>query len=314
MQTLLLIDGNAIMYRAFFAIPTTFKTTDGVPTNAVYGFVTMLHKAISDFKPEYVIICFDTPKPTFRKKMFENYQAQRAPIADDFKIQIPLIKKMLDLAGITRTEKEGFEADDIIGTMVERYKKNHRILILTGDKDIMQLIDDNVFVMSPQTGISAIKLYNRDEVKTKLGCTPEEIPDLKALMGDSSDNYSGAKGIGPKTACSLLEQFKTVENLLKHTDEIESERIRTIIEGHREQILMSKSLATIMRDVPVSISIENAEFTGFKEELKAFLDKLEMHSLVERLFLGQNHPPKPAKEKKEKPKPQTEIQQDKLFS
>ncbi len=314
MQTILLIDGNAIMHRAFFAIPSTFRTAD-TPTNMVYGFVTMLHKAISDFKPEYVIICFDTSKPTFRKKMFENYQAHRPKISDDFKIQIPLIKEMLDLAGVTQIEKEGFEADDIIGTLVEKYKRAYRILILTGDKDIMQLVDDTVYVMSPQTGISSIKLYNREEVKNKLGCTPEEIPDLKALMGDSSDNYSGAKGIGPKTACSLLEQFKTIEHLLEHIDEIKNARIQGLIREHREHILMSKKLATILRDVPISISIESAQFNGFKEELKPFLDKLQMHSLMERIFAKQfERVPKLVKEKKEKQKSPTDIQQDKLFS
>src|SRR3989338_1028939 len=149
MKTLLLIDGNAIVHRAYYAIPATFRTSSGNPTNAVYGFLTMLYKTITDFHPDYIIICFDTPKPTFRKKLFEKYQAQRAKLSDELAAQFPHIKEMLDKAGITRIEKEGYEADDLIGTLVKKYKHDYEILVLTGDKDIMQLVDKNVFVISP---------------------------------------------------------------------------------------------------------------------------------------------------------------------
>ncbi|QQG44771.1 MAG: hypothetical protein HYW86_02555 [Candidatus Roizmanbacteria bacterium] len=299
METLLLIDGNAIMHRAFFAIPADFRSSDGTPTNAVYGFMTMLHKVISDFHPQHVIICFDTPKPTFRQKLLPSYQAQRPKAASEFIVQIPLIKEMIDKAGICRIEKEGYEADDLIGTLTAKYKKNHRILIFTGDKDIMQLIESQVFVITPQTGVSSIKLYDEEEVVTKMGVSATKIPELKALMGDPSDNYPGAKGIGPKTAVNLLNQFLTVENLLNHTSEIKNERIKSIIETNQENIILSKKLATILQDVPYEIDIEKVKFEGFKPELKGFLEKLQIRSLIERIFNQRKEriPKEPAKKK-----------------
>lgn len=298
METLLLIDGNAIIHRGFYAIPTTFRTSDGTPTNAVYGFLAILHKSINDFHPDFVVICFDTPVPTFRKKLHVEYQAHRPKMADELKVQIPLIKEMIDKAGIVHIEKEGFEADDVIGTIVTKYKQSHRILILTGDKDIMQLVNDNVFVISPQSGISSTKLYDKNEVKNKLGVLPYEIPDLKALMGDPSDNYHGAKGIGPKTAGDLLRQFGTIEHMLKHIDKIENKRVKQIVIDNKEHILLSKRLATIMCDVPIEIDVEKAKFTSFKEELKEFLDRMQIRSLTERIFEKRVERPPAKKPKK----------------
>lgn len=284
MKTLLLIDGNAIVHRAFHAIPKTFQTSDGTPTNAVYGFLTMLYKVVTDFQPNYIIICFDTPKPTFRKQMYVNYQAKRAKMVDELSVQFPLVKNVIEKAGIVHVEKEGYEADDLIGTLVARHKKKFRILILTGDKDLMQLVDDNVYIISPQVGVSSITLYDANKVKNKIGVAPKQIPDCKALMGDSSDNYSGAKGIGPKTACSLLDKFGTLENLLKNIDKVENERLKILIKEHEEHILLSKKLAQIMPDVPMELDIEKTKFSFFREDLKESLKKLEMKSLLERIF------------------------------
>lgn len=309
METLLLIDGNAIIHRAFYAIPQTFRTSKGVLTNAVYGFLAILHKSITDFNPDHVIICFDTPKPTFRKQLHIHYQAHRPKMSDELKDQIPLIKEMVDKAGITHIEKEGFEADDLIGTIVTKYKKNHKILILTGDKDIMQLVDEYVYVISPQTGVNQMKLYDINEVKNKLGVLPYEIPDLKALMGDQSDNYQGAKGIGPKTAIELLKQFGTIEHLLKHADEIENKRIRQLIHDHKDHILLSKQLATIICNVDIHVDTEKAKFTSFNNDLKEFLDGLQMRSLIDRVFKKSAEPIMKTK-KKEK----LEIDQGSLFS
>src|SRR3989338_3747664 len=225
MDTLLLIDGNAIMHRAFHALPP-FKTKDGIPTNVIYGFFSMLHKSIADFKPNFIVVCFDTPKPTFRNKIFKDYQAQRPKISDDFITQIPLVKEALDKAGIIHLEKDGFEADDLIGTISNKYKTNQiRVLILSGDRDIQQLVDKNVFVITPKLGLSDIKIYDTAEVLNTFGLNPEKIPDLKALMGDSSDNYTGAKGIGPKTAAKLIQQFGSIKEIYSHLNEIE-EKLR----------------------------------------------------------------------------------------
>ena len=274
MQTLLLIDGNAIMHRAYHALPP-FKTKDGTPTNVIYGFFSMLHKGIIDFKPTHIVVCFDTPKPTFRNKMFKEYQAQRPKISDDFIVQIPLVKEALDKAGITHLEKDGFEADDLIGTISHKFKSNGiKVLILSGDRDIQQLVDKNVFVITPKLGLSDLKMYDISEVQIKFGLPPDKIPDLKALMGDPSDNYPGAKGIGPKTASKLINQFHTINGLYSHLEDID-EKIRKSLVENKENVLLSLKLATIDTKVPIKFEIENTKFEKFDEDLKEYFTKLE---------------------------------------
>lgn len=284
MNTLLLIDGNAIMHRAYHALPP-FKSTDGTPTNIIYGFISMLHKAINDFKPEYLASCFDTPKKTFRNKLFKDYQIQRPKIEDNFIVQIPLVKKALDEGGIYRLEKDGYEADDLIGTITKIFTENKfRIIILTGDKDIFQLIKENVFVASPQFGLTNIKIFDRSEVEKKLNIQPKNIVDYKALSGDPSDNYPGAKGIGPKTAAKLISQYGNIENIYQNLDKIQSEKIRITLQKEKENVYLSKKLATILQDVEINLDIEKLKFNGFSNKLKDFLEKYQMISLVKRLF------------------------------
>lgn len=284
MNTLLLIDGNAIMHRAYHALPP-FKSTDGTPTNVIYGFISMLYKAINDFKPEYLASCFDTPKKTFRNKLFEKYQIHRPKIEDDFIVQIPLVKKALDEGGIYRLEKDGYEADDLIGTITKIFTENKfRIIILTGDKDIFQLIKENVFVASPQFGLTNIKIFDRSEVEKKLNIQPKNIVDYKALSGDPSDNYPGAKGIGPKTAAKLISQYGNIENIYQNLDKIQSEKIRITLQKEKENVYLSKKLATILQDVEINLDIEKLKFNGFSNKLKDFLEKYQMISLVKRLF------------------------------
>jgi len=283
MKTLLVVDGNAMMHRAYHALPP-FKTKSGTPTNVVYGFFSMLQKAIVDFKPTHVMICFDTPEQTFRNKLYKKYQAQRPSIDDEFKVQIPNVKKALDVSGIFRIEKEGYEADDLIGTVTRRAQSKHmRVLILTGDRDIMQLVDDSVFVVTPQKGLSNMQVVGKDEVVKKFNIPAEKIPDFKALMGDPSDNYSGAKGIGPKTAGKLLQKYESIEHLYKHLGELEEKTRRLLIE-HKEHVLLSKKLATIITDVPIDLTMDATQFVAFNPELKEFFLSLEMRSLAERLF------------------------------
>ncbi|KKP49791.1 MAG: polymerase protein [Candidatus Roizmanbacteria bacterium GW2011_GWA2_33_33] len=244
MKTLLLIDGNAIMHRAYHALPP-FKAADGTPTNVVYGYLSMLNKVVTDFKPDYLISCFDTPKATFRNKLFKEYQSQRPKIDDDFIIQIPLVKQAVDAAGIERMEKDGFEADDLIGTITRIFETNKfRVVILTGDKDIFQLITDNVFVAAPQLGLANIKIFDRSEVEKKLDVSPNQIIEYKALVGDPSDNYPGASGIGPKTASKLIHQFGTVEQIYKDIDKVESEKVKEILKKEKDSVYLSKKLAT----------------------------------------------------------------------
>lgn len=284
MDTLLIIDGNAIMHRAFHALPP-FKTKAGVPTQVIYGFFGMLSKAIEIFKPTHVAICFDTPKKTFRQKLLKEYQAQRPEISDDFKQQIPLLQNLIDKAGLFREEQDGLEADDVIGTIAQKAKeKKMRTLILTGDKDIMQLVNHHVFVIAPKFGLTEITLYDEEAVMKKLGVKPTMIPDYKALVGDPSDNYPGAKGIGPKSAITLLDKFHTVENLLEHVDKLPDGRQKDLIEANRENITLSKKLAVIVQDADIQFDFNKAKFDGFTESFKAELEKYEMKSLIARLF------------------------------
>lgn len=308
MDTLLIIDGNAIMHRAFHALPP-FKTKTGVPTQVIYGFFGMLSKAIEIFKPTHIAICFDTPKKTFRQKLLKEYQAQRPEMDHDFKTQIPLLQDLLDKAGLFREEQDGLEADDVIGTIAQKAKdKKMRTLILTGDKDIMQLVNHHVFVISPKFGLTEITLYDEQAVMKKLGVKPAMIPDYKALVGDPSDNYPGAKGIGPKSAITLLDKFQTVENLLRHVDQLPDGRQKDLIEANRENIILSKKLAVIIQDADIQFDFDKAKFDGFTESLKEELEKYEMKSLIARLFKDRPTEKKvaepPKKKKVEDPKDQ----------
>lgn len=285
MNKLILIDSNGIMHRAFHAYPL-LNSSDNTPTNVIYGFLAMLYKTINDFKPTHIATVFDTPKPTFRNKIFKEYQIQRPKIDDNFAVQIPLVKQALDLAGIYRLEKDGYEADDIIGTICEIFKNKNdfQIMIISADKDIFQLVNEKVFVASPIIGLSNIKIYDEAEVKQKINVTPSEIVDYKALVGDPSDNYPGAKGIGPVNAIKLIKKFGSIDNIYKNLDKIESEKIKKILLAEKENVYLSKKLATIIKDAPVEIDIDKMKFRGFNIKLKDFLEKYEIYSLVKRIF------------------------------
>lgn len=301
MNTALIVDGNALMHRAFHALPP-FKTSKGIPTHVVYGFFSMLQGTISDFHPSHVLVCFDTPAPTFRNALLETYQAQRPAIANEFKEQIPMTKEALDAAKTVHLELDGYEADDIIGTTVKVYEKNQfSILILTGDKDIMQLVNNSVRVVTPQIGFAKTKVYTPELVKEKLGVEPSLIADWKALVGDPSDNYKGADGIGPKTASKLLEQFGSLDNLLQNVSHLPEGKVKSSILHNLNDIQVSKQLAVIRTDAPVSFPIEQTQWSGFHPNLRTYLLNLEMHSLVSRLFPMQRKITKKNVPKKDEP-------------
>jgi len=284
MEKLLLVDGNALMHRAYHALPP-FKTSTGVPTNILFGFLSMLHKCIVDFQPNHLLVCFDTPARTFRNDLLESYQAQRPKIDDDFIVQIPFVKKALDAAKIIHMEKDGFEADDLIGTITHHYKKNGiQVFILSGDKDILQLVEQNIFVISPQIGFAKTKVYTPLEVKEKMGVDPSQIPDYKAIAGDPSDNYIGAKGIGPKTTVKLLNEYKSLDGILSHIQSMENEKIKKILQSNLDNIQVAKKLATIVKDVPLEFDLEKTHFSWFHEDLKAYKIFFEMNSIIKRIF------------------------------
>lgn len=305
MSKLLLIDGNALMHRAYHALPP-FKTSKGISTNMVYGFFSVLHKSVVDYQPSHLLVCFDTPAKTFRNDIYKKYQAQRPKVDDDFIEQIPLVKEAVDASKIIHIEKDGYEADDLIGTLSHSFRD--QVLILTGDKDIMQLVNDHIIVVSPQIGFSKAHLFNKEEVWNKLHVHPSQIPDYKALAGDPSDNYPGAKGIGPITAQKLIKQFDTVENLYSQIDSVENDRIKSILVACKNDVLMAKKLAIILTDVELSINPQQAHFSWFNEKLNTYLLQLEMYSLSKRIFeRRQLKTTKKKEEKTNESKPQLSL-------
>jgi DNA polymerase-1 len=311
METILLIDGNSVMHRAYHALPP-LNSKDQTPTNIVYGFFSMLYKAVIDFSPNYLATVFDTPKPTFRKKIFTQYQIQRPKMDDNFKIQIPLLKEAIDLGGIFRIEKDGFEADDIIGTIINKFnQRGLRILVITGDRDLFQLITENVYIVTPHIGLSEIKIYDKEEVLKKFGIPPSKIVDYKALVGDQSDNYPGAKGIGPKTAVKLIYQFESVENLYENLEKVDSEKLRKILATEKENVFLSKKLATILTDVDLNLDLQQLKFNGFDPKLGNFLDQYQIYSLKKRIFENKNNNSKKIKE--EEKSTEEKIKQIEMF-
>lgn len=297
MKTLLLIDAHAMIHRAYHALPETLVSKSGVPTNAIYGFFLIIQKVIADFQPSHIAVCFDTPAPTFRKELFKEYQAKRPKMENTLSVQIPIIKELLLLAGIPTLEKSGFEADDVIGTLAEQCKSNSdRVLILTGDRDLLQLVDDKVFVISPKFRVSEFNLFTPDAVLAKFGVTPEHIPDYKALVGDSSDNYNTAKGIGPKSALKLMSTYKTVEELLENIDKIENPKWQKILTEYKDTIILFKKIATIVRNVDVTCNENKMEFKGFSEGMRPKLNELSLYTLQTKLF--QTKEPKRVEPKK----------------
>lgn len=235
MKTLMLIDSNAIIHRAYHAIPKTFRTRKGEQTNAVYGFTTTLIKAIEDIKPDYIAASFDVSKATFRHKEYALYKATRVKADQELYDQIPRTKQLLETLGIPIYEKEGYEADDVIGTIVQKIQdrrkqvdelKDVAIYVVSGDKDIFQLIDGNIFVYNLKAGLSQTQVVDRTKIKEDWGLDPEDFIDLKALAGDPSDNIPGVPGIGPKTAISLLQKFDTLEGIYSS--------IQNVISSHPE--------------------------------------------------------------------------------
>lgn len=283
MKKLVLIDGNAILHRAFHALPP-LNNKDGVPTNAVYGFFSMLFKIIGDLKPEYLIVCFDKKAPTFRKQMYVGYQAKRPTMSDDLIPQIELVHKALDRAKIQHFEIDGYEADDLIGTIAkEAVKKDTQVIILSGDRDLLQLVNSHVLMLAPIIGITKMTLFDEEKVKEKYGLKPSQLVDYKALVGDASDNYPGVTGIGPKTASLLLQKYETFENLYAHLSEL-PDKIALKLATDAEQAAMAKKLATILKDAPLKLELEKSTLNKIDEEaLKKYLESLGFSGLLKRM-------------------------------
>lgn len=281
----LIIDGHAILHRAYHALP--FLTgKEGKPTNAIYGFYSMLLSVIKQTNPNWLIICLDAPGPNFRHQQFVGYQAKRPPMEEKLARQIKPFKKSLSEAGLVTFSKSGFEADDLIGTICQKIKKKdqiEKIIVVTGDKDLMQLVDKKVNLLVPGKGISQLNNYDSRKVKKALGIKPSQVIDYKALMGDPSDNYPGVAGIGPKTAADLLQKYKSLDRVYSRCGDFSENMRRKLIDG-KESAYLSKKLAKVKTDVPLKISLKKAKFDQVTiEKLKAVLGQNNFRSLVKRI-------------------------------
>lgn len=293
MERLLILDSNSIINRTFYGI-RTLNAPDGTPTNAIYGFLNILIKLINDYKPQYILAAFDLKAPTFRHKLFEGYKATRHGMPDELAAQMPIMKSILSDMNIPILQLEGYEADDIIGT-VSRVcgERGMECYIATGDRDDLQLAGNGTTVVlaSTKMGQSVTDLYDAEAVKEKYGVTPTEFVDMKALMGDTSDNIPGVKGIGEKTASKLISQFSTIENMYENIDEASvSAKIKEKLIADKENAFLSKKLALIDVNVPIDISFKdgsyNPEAPDYKPELYTSLMHLGLKSTIKKMNLA----------------------------
>jgi len=284
MRHFVVIDGNSIANRAFYALPL-LSTSSGLHTNAVLGFTTMLLKVLEEMKPTHLLVAFDAGKVVFRHSEFTEYKAGRAKTPPELSEQFPLMRELLDAFSITRYEIEGYEADDIIGTLTLQADQNgYKTTVITGDKDMLQLVSDNVSVALTRKGVSEIELYTNAEIQEKYGLTPLQIIDLKGLMGDTSDNIPGVPGVGEKTALKLLHEYGSVEEVLNNIDKVSGKKLQENLRNNVEQAKLSKQLATIMRDAPVAIDLESVPYHGYDAgTLTEFFKRMEFKSLIPKV-------------------------------
>lgn len=286
MEELILIDGNSLLFKAFYA--TSYRgnymvNRNGIPTNGVYGFARMVEKIIST-NPKYVIVAFDYGKKTFRNELLDTYKATRKETPQELVPQFALAREYLTAHNITWYEIEGYEGDDIIGTLVDFGEKNNlKVSVYTGDKDANQLISPQTTIYRTVKSVTELDIYNEQTLLDKYGLKPDQFRDFLGLMGDSSDNIPGIKGVGEKTALKLLHQYGTIEGLQEHQDEIKGKMGEKIRAG-MEDALMSKKVATILRDIPIDVDLEKATYQGYDyETLKSFYEKYDMNSLIKSM-------------------------------
>jgi DNA polymerase-1 len=288
MKKLVLIDGNNVVYRAFFALPL-LSNKQGMYTNAVYGFTTMLMKVIAEEKPTHLLVAFDAGKKTFRHDVFKAYKGGRQKTPPELSQQIPFVHALLDAMGIKRYELSNYEADDIVGTLSKRAAADgYEVRIVTGDKDYLQLVGDQVHVLLIKKGITDTTDYTVDAVRRRYGIDPPEVVDLKGLMGDASDNIPGVPGVGEKTAMKLLARFGTVEGVYADIDQVTGKKLKENLTSNRQQALMSKQVATIDRDAPIEVAAADCAFeNNVTPELIGLFRELGFQSLLEKLDLPQ---------------------------
>ena len=252
----LILDGNSILFRAFYALPP-LKNKKGVYTNAVYGFLSMMYKLLEEYKPDYICTAFDPKKPTFRHEKYKEYKTGRAKAPDELVMQFGLIRDVLELHGIKHIEIEGYEADDIAGTL-SRFASAQgiEVYMVTSDRDYLQLVDDDVYVLITKKGVTNTVKYTKALMDEEYGMTPEQFIDLKALMGDSSDNIPGVKGVGEKTGMKLIHKFNTLEGIYENIEEVKG-KLKDKLESEKMQAYMSRDLATIVTEIPMDCNMDD---------------------------------------------------------
>ena len=284
---LLLIDGNSIMNRGYYALPSELTNSSGLHTNAILGFLNIFYKVYEEEKPTHIVVAFDVHQPTFRHLMYEEYKGTRKGMDDELREQFPVIKELLGLMGITTVEKGGYEADDIIGTFSrEADEKGYQVTILSGDRDLLQLATDKVLVRIPKTkaGKTTVEDYYADGVKELYGVSPIEFIEMKGLMGDTSDNIPGVPGIGPKTAEKIISEYHTVEAAIENIDKIKPDKARKNLDEYRDSAIMSRDLARIKVDCELGISVDQTAVDNIAgEAYRAKLKELELNSVLKRL-------------------------------
>lgn len=293
-KKLLLIDGNSVSFRAFFAMHNVldkFVNGEGIHTNALYAFNNMLEIILKDEKPTHALVAFDAGKTTFRTKMFDEYKGTRAKTPQELMEQLPLIQEMLNYRGIKTYELPDYEADDIIGTMSHKAEKDGMdVTIITGDRDLTQLATDKVTVKVNVKGVTETESYTPEHVQEKLGITPNQIIDMKGLMGDNSDHYPGVEKVGEKTAIKLINEYGSVEGIYDHVDEMKKSKLKEHLISDKDKAFLSKKLATIDLDAPVEIKLSDLEYHGDDEEqLMQFYQKMNFKTFLSRMDMPQEN-------------------------
>ena len=283
MDKIILLDGNSLSYRAFYAMPA-LKNKKGLYTNSVYGFTLMLERILEDTKPKYALVAFDKGKETFRHKSYEAYKGTRDKTPTELVEQFGYVRELIESYGIKYEEHLDYEADDIIGSYAKIAEKaGLEVIIVSGDKDLTQLASDNITVYYTKRGVTEIDYYTPEFINEKYGLTPQQIIDMKGLMGDKSDNIPGIPGVGEKTAIKLLNEYETVENVLENIDNISGKKLKERLTEGKEDAILSKKLATIFTDVPVDNKIEDLTFKEDREKKKELFEKLEFVSFLRKL-------------------------------
>lgn len=283
MDKIILLDGNSLSYRAFYAMPA-LKNKKGLYTNSVYGFTLMLERILEDTKPKYALVAFDKGKETFRHKSYEAYKGTRDKTPTELVEQFGYVRELIESYGIKYEEHLDYEADDIIGSYAKIAEKaGLEVIIVSGDKDLTQLASDNITVYYTKRGVTEIDYYTPEFINEKYGLTPQQIVDMKGLMGDKSDNIPGIPGVGEKTAIKLLTEYETVENVLENIDNISGKKLKERLTEGKEDAILSKKLATIFTDVPVNNKIEDLTFKEDREKKKELFEKLEFVSFLRKL-------------------------------